>query len=42
MLNFLKYKDLADYSNLDEIKPDKQLTGAEACKLYMDCTMPFI
>jgi len=30
MLNLLKFNDLANYSDLDDIKPASQLSGVEA------------
>lgn len=40
MLNLLKFKSKADYTNLDSLKPAKEITGKEAYKLYMDSTLP--
>ncbi|MEL7119985.1 MAG: DUF1330 domain-containing protein [Bacteroidota bacterium] len=42
MLNLLKFKIKADYSDLPHIKPEKELSGAEAYQIYMDLTMPFL
>lgn len=42
MLNLLKFKEKADYSNLPEIDPGKELTGREAYQLYIDLTLPFL
>lgn len=42
MLNLLKFNDPADYTDLDEIKPDGQVTGVEAYRLYMGYTMPYL
>ena len=42
MLNLLKFKATADYSGLDNIKPDRELSGKEAYQLYIDLTLPFL
>ena len=35
MLNLLKFRQKADYSSLEHLKPDKEITGKEAYRLYM-------
>ncbi|MBO6516758.1 MAG: DUF1330 domain-containing protein [Bacteroidia bacterium] len=40
MLNLLKFKPKADYSNLDHLKPETEVTGKEAYQLYMEATLP--
>ncbi|MDN5204547.1 DUF1330 domain-containing protein [Fulvivirgaceae bacterium BMA10] len=40
MLNLLKFKSKADYTDLGSIKPQQQITGKEAYKLYLDNTLP--
>lgn len=40
MLNMLKFKSIADYTNLDALNPGKEITGKEAYQLYMDYTLP--
>ncbi|MEM9053071.1 MAG: DUF1330 domain-containing protein [Bacteroidota bacterium] len=40
MINLLKFKEKADYSNYPELKPTAEITGEEAYQLYMECTMP--
>ncbi len=42
MLNLLKYKEIADYSNLQDIAPATTISGAEAYQLYIDHTLPFL
>lgn len=42
MLNLLQYNEQADYTDLDSIKPEGQLTGVEAYQLYMKHTMPYL
>ena len=39
MLNLLKFKPKADYSNLESIKPQKDITGEEAYNLYSENTL---
>lgn len=40
MLNLLKFRETADYTNQEKIKPAKEISGEEAYQLYMDCTLP--
>ena len=40
MLNLLKYRATADYSNLGHLKPKTEITGKEAYQLYMKLTQP--
>lgn len=40
MLNLLKFRPIADYTNLELIKPEKEISGEEANQLYMDSTLP--
>ena len=40
MLNLLKFKASADYSNLEELKPIKNISGEEAYQLYLDSILP--
>ena len=40
MLNLLKFRETADYTNLEELKPTKNISGEEAYQLYMDSTLP--
>ena len=42
MLNLLKFKAKADYTDLDDIKPEVEITGEEAYRLYMEHTTPFL
>lgn len=39
MLNLLKFKSKADYANLESIKPQKDISGKEAYKIYTDNTL---
>ena len=40
MLNLLKFRQKADYANLEQIKPVEDITGEEAYQLYMKHTLP--
>lgn len=40
MLNLLKFREKADYTNLEKINPTKTMSGKDAYQLYMDCTLP--
>ncbi|WP_149276448.1 DUF1330 domain-containing protein [Pareuzebyella sediminis] len=40
MLNLLKFRATADYTNLDGLKPTKNISGEEAYQLYMDSILP--
>ena len=42
MLNLLKFKEEADYSGLESIKPESEISGREAYNVYMECTMPHL
>lgn len=40
MLNLLKFRHKADYTNLEELNPDKEISGEEVYLLYMKKTLP--
>jgi len=42
MLNLLKFKATADYTNLDSIKPEEAISGSEAYKLYAKNAIPLL
>ena len=42
MLNLLKFRDIADYSDHPELTPSSALSGKEAYQLYIDHTLPFL
>lgn len=42
MLNLLKFREVADYSGLKEIEPEKEISGQEAYGIYMKETLPFL
>lgn len=39
LLNLLKFKEIADYSSLRNIKPAVEITGEEAYRLYLESTI---
>lgn len=39
MINLLKFRSKADYTDLESIKPQKEITGEEAYKLYTSNTL---
>jgi uncharacterized protein (DUF1330 family) len=42
MLNLLRFRTVADYSEHPELMPDVPISGAEAYQKYIDYTMPFL
>jgi len=42
MLNLLRFKEVADYSNHPDLKPQYSLSGREAFQKYIDHTLPFL
>ncbi len=42
MLNMIKFKDIADYSEHPELSPEKQVSGEQAYQTYMQHTQPFL
>lgn len=42
MLNLIKLKVVADYSDVPELAPDKPVSGREAYQAYIDQTRPFL
>jgi hypothetical protein len=42
MLNLLRLRDVADYSNNPELSPESPISGKEAFKKYIDHTLPFL
>jgi len=40
MLNLLKFRARADYTNLEALKPAEEISGEEAYQLYMKSTLP--
>jgi len=42
MLNLLRFKEVADYSNLPEIAPREVISGKEAYQIYINQTLPFL
>jgi hypothetical protein len=41
MLNLLRLRDIADYSEHPELAPSKTISGREAFQKYIDHTLPF-
>jgi len=35
MLNLLRFKKIADYTGIEGLKPEKDITGKDAYELYM-------
>lgn len=42
MLNLLRFREVADYSGTPALAPDSAISGADAFKLYVDHTLPFL
>lgn len=40
MLNLLRFRPLADYTGLDPLKPQTEISGVEAYQLYIKCILP--
>ena len=40
MLNLLKFRQNADYTNLEGLRPDYEISGEEAYRIYMEKTLP--
>lgn len=42
MLNLLRFRDTADYSDSPELMPKEPISGKHAYQLYMEHTLPFL
>ena len=42
MLNLLRFREVADYSEYPELAPPEDITGREAYQKYIDHTLPFL
>jgi uncharacterized protein (DUF1330 family) len=42
MLNLLRFRDVADYSDTPELAPEKPISGREAYQNYIDLTLPHL
>ncbi|MCB9081524.1 MAG: DUF1330 domain-containing protein [Lewinellaceae bacterium] len=42
MLNLLRFREIADYSNAPALMPEKPISGKEAYQRYIDHTLPFL
>jgi hypothetical protein len=42
MLNLLRFRAIADYSATPELAPNNSISGADAFKLYIEHTLPYL
>ena len=42
MLNLLKFRPIADYSDFPDLAPEQPISGAEAFDRYVEWTLPFL
>jgi len=42
MLNMLRFREIADYSDSPELAPDEPMSGEQAYRLYIKHTLPFL
>ena len=42
MLNLLRFRDVADYSDFPDLAPDEPISGAEAYQIYSAHTIPLL
>lgn len=42
MLNLLRFRDTADYSDSPELMPKEPISGKQAYQLYIEHTLPFL
>ncbi len=42
MLNLLRFRELADYSDFPDLSPESPISGREAFQKYIDYTLPFL
>lgn len=42
MLNLLRFREIADYSQHPELMPSQPVSGAEAYRLYIERTLPLL
>lgn len=42
MLNLLRFREVADYTDHPELEPKAPISGAEAFNLYIEHTLPFL
>lgn len=42
MLNLLRFRDTADYSDSPELMPEEPISGKQAYQLYIEHTLPFL
>jgi hypothetical protein len=42
MLNMLRFRDIADYTDAPELAPEEPISGEQAYRLYIEHTLPFL
>jgi len=42
MLNMLRFREIADYTDSPELAPDEPMSGEQAYRLYIKHTLPFL
>lgn len=42
MLNLLRFREVADYSEFPDLAPEKPISGREAFQKYIEHTLPFL
>ena len=42
MLNLLRFRELADYSDFPDLAPENPISGRDAFQKYIDHTLPFL
>ena len=42
MLNLLRFREVADYSNFPDLAPAQPISGAEAYQRYMEHALPYL
>jgi uncharacterized protein (DUF1330 family) len=42
MLNLLRFRDTADYSESPDVAPDEPISGADAYRIYSSLTIPLL
>jgi uncharacterized protein (DUF1330 family) len=42
MLNLVRFREVADYSDYPDLAPDEPISGQQAYEIYSDRTLPFL
>lgn len=42
MLNLIRFRDVADYSDYPELAPQEPISGEKACEIYSTHTLPLL